>query len=360
MKMLNDEQIKKTAKASDRYEIKTSAESILLSAGPAKQEQKQAKPRKSFLPWLAGAGALVAATFVAVMVVDPLNFWKENPQKPSTSNVFDPGKNKKLANEILTFYSFSPKGSTDSSSVLRRFGLTSHRAIEERELGTIADQYERVEEGVRSLFDARSYQAVTVEQAFQYQEKTYAYETRFLDEESNIIARVYFNSTGDEDTLSDYSEALYYDSVSYYFARIEKEVEVEGSEREEEVKTILQHAETSDPTVYVVERETEYQGQSTERSYSYSVYENLADYRKDDDLFLESISFEFEDSSLEASCETRNGEEYEFSNIQRLSAYQYSFEAEVNDQDALVHLQYSSDYQRRTYSSETHQVVRGK
>lgn len=381
MKPLPDDSIREAFKNVERYEIKTTAEDILLAAGAQPVVEK--KTRKPFFkPFLItfASTAAVAAT-IAVLVVQP---WQRGDSGDHGDlpvlDILNPQKNKFLSDELMAFHAFSNGAQNDRALALRKAAIrvdeeqsddevpeeeNDSGSIDEALLGQIADRYEPLQSGIRSLFEAKDYEVVTVEKEagdeFVYEGKTFTFETRFLDDDSNILARLYFNPLRQEEDDGEVEvemEALYSDNESYFHAFIERESETEHDEQEEEVKTMMWSVDPTDPRLYVVEKEHEFSGTKSEDSYSYKTYASRETYERDEDDFLSAISFEMEEGEINAVYETPKEEETEFRNIKRHAEDHYSFRLEewtspedISVEKLDIDLRYEDDFATRIYSS---------
>ncbi|MDY4849509.1 MAG: hypothetical protein SO176_04585 [Bacilli bacterium] len=342
MKKINDQPILKIIKDHQNYQITTTSENILAAKDNHPVIIKKKNHKLSLILSLSSLALSCAVIIVGINMIF-------NNQKHQ-NDIYLPNKNKVISKQLLTFNAFNHL----SSSIKGRL-LKSNEGISENIFQHIVDNYEYVEEGIRNLFVIDQYSSVTVNTDFIYSDKAYTYETRLLDPNHHVYARIYYN-----DINNNQLDALYVYNEQYYQALIT----TKNKKDEEEVTTILSSLDEKDTYTYVIEKEKEYQGVKVENSYSYTTYSSLEDYRNDEDSYINKIEYELEDNDIDITYEnTTNNEEIEFTNIIKFDTSHYQFTVDEYEyqeeeiEDILIDLYYLEDNSRK-YIYSDYQIIK--
>ena len=345
----NDKDIKEMFENIDKYEIKTSSKQIINSFNASVNENK----KKPFLAPLfisfASLGIISAIVIPVVITINNSNNIIDN------QDIFNPTKNKYLENQLLTFNAF--KNGNNSSLMYRRSNITLEG------FNKVVNEYELVHQGVKQLFEINKYKSVTVDADFEYLENHYSFESRLLNENNEIISRLYFNDINNENDNKYSMKALYYYSNNYYNAEIFVKNHTDKNKTEEEVTTLLTNVDNSiDQKCYLIEKEQEYKGIKSENSYSLKSYESYEHYMSDDDNFVSSVEYENKDTKMSVNIEKDNNE-IEFENIIKKSNNVYQFDVDdfemddISISDITITLTYNDD-SSRTYSYSEYQITK--
>lgn len=286
------------------YQIATSAEKILAKAKTPKKRIPLA------LPLSFGGALLVAASVAAVFLLLPPSTPGEVPL-----SALSPKENAALGKEILSFHSFASFGKEGNQGFsLRRKGAQ----MGESDFLLGVQGYEGIQAGVRSLFDTPGY-AMNDEDAgdYVYDGVSYDRKCEILDGSSSLVATYYYGLASQEGEERSY-EGLYLEGDRVYSVAVRFEAE----EDETEVSTLFVPKDGIDGIVHRIEKEEEFEGASSESSYTYARFSSFDEIEDGEPLSL--LSYEFEDGILEASFEER-GAEWEFANIQKTGESSFSF-----------------------------------
>ena len=324
----NDKDIKEMFENIDKYEIKTSSKQIINSFNASVNENK----KKPFLAPLfisfASLGLISAIVIPVVITINNSNNIIDN------QDIFNPTKNKYLENQLLTFNAF--KNGNNSSLMYRRSNITLDG------FNKVVNEYELVHQGVKQLFEINKYKSVTVDNDFEYLGNRYSFESRLLNENNEIISRLYFNDINNENDNKYSMKALYYYSNNYYNAEIFVKNHTDKNKSEEEVTTLLTNVDKSiDQKCYLIEKEQ---------------------YISDDDNFISSVEYENKDTKMSVNIEKDNNE-IEFENIIKKSNNVYQFDLDdfemddVSISDITITLTYNDD-SSRTYTYSEYQITK--
>ena len=331
MKKINDQQILKIIKDHQNYQITTTSENILGAKDNHPVIIKKTNHKLSLIL------SLFSLALSSVVIIVGVNMIVNNENH--RNDIYLPNKNKIISKQLLTFNAFNHLSSSSKANEVISENIFQH----------IVDNYECVEEGIRNLFVIDQYSSITVNTDFIYQDKAYTYETRLLDPNHRVYARIYYN-----DVNNNQLDALYVYNEQYYEALIT----TKNKKDEEEVTTILSSLDGKDTYIYVIEKEKEYRGVKVENSYSYTTYLSLEDYRNDEDSYINKIEYELEDNDIDIVYEnTMSKEEIEFTNIIKFDTSHYQFtvdeyEYQEEIRDILIDLYYLEDNSRKYIYSD--------
>lgn len=367
MKPCNDQDIKKLVKENSNYEIKTTSKDILYAYQLEKQKEaaKQEEPSHKFKFGLI-FGSLSAVVMTGVIATSFIFLNKKSENNNSNfDEIFSPAKNTTVKNQLLTFSSL-----TDNSSLSTLRKLSHINEVEddndnendnlfnEDKLKEIAEVYEKVEGGVSTIFDFNEISVKTIEKEFSYANETYKYQDQFINKDNEIVSIFYHNdievSKDDEEVTSTFT-GLYEFNETYFKAILKEEKEVEEDEEEIEVEIIFKSLDSNVPYTYVVKKESEFESQKSENSYSYMIFNKSITGEFDEEDALEAIMFEYEDDEVELSyLNNLNQVNAEFNHIKKVNETKVTFTIEYESQDFegmyFVEVIYNED-NTRTYTS---------
>ncbi|MBO8427307.1 MAG: hypothetical protein IAC58_01950 [Firmicutes bacterium] len=350
MKLANDEKIKKIVKENSNYQIKTTSEEILntyrleQSINKNKVDTSKTKKKKFLMvsiPSLTGALALGAVLLVVFLPSkDNIN---DNPGgdvinppiiDPSFVGVSD---STELTSELLTFSTFNNSGKYNTTS-LNKF--RDRNNVTQEDFDTIINEFDNTYFGVSSLFSLNNTKVIDENFNSTINNETYLYKSSIYINDNTLIGTFYYNNLTEfteEDETNSYLKGLYVTNNLTYTVYLNNEIELEHYESEQELEALFININDSND-IYKVSKESETEGQGSENSYSYEIYETINDiYNEDNYVYKVQYSIEttgnHEEIELEITRkENRTEHTYTFQDILKVSDNVYTFYAEYENE----------------------------
>lgn len=350
MKLANDEKIKKIVKENSNYQIKTTSEEILntyrleQSINKNKVDTSKTKKKKFLMisiPSLTGALALGAVLLVVFLPS------KENiPDKPGgdviNPPIIDPSfvgvsDSTELTSELLTFSTFNNSGKYSTTS-LNKF--RDQNNVTQEDFDTIINEFDNTYFGVSSLFSLNNTKVIDENFNSTINNETYLYKSSIYINDNTLIGTFYYNNLTEfteEDETNSYLKGLYVTNNLTYTVYLNNEIELEHFESEQELEALFININDSND-IYKVSKESETEGQGSENSYSYEIYETINDiYNEDNYVYKVHYSIEttgnHEEIELEITRkENRTEHTYTFQDILKVSDNVYTFYAEYENE----------------------------
>ena len=350
MKLANDEKIKKIVKENSNYQIKTTSEEILntyrleQSINKNKVDTSKTKKKKFLMvsiPSLTGALALGA-----VLLVVFLPSKKNIPDNPGgdviNPPIIDPSfvgvsDSTELTSELLTFSTFNNSGKYSTTS-LNKF--RDRNNVTQEDFDTIINEFDNTYFGVSSLFSLNNTKVIDENFNSTINNETYLYKSSIYINDNTLIGTFYYNNLTEfteEDETNSYLKGLYVTNNLTYTVYLNNEIELEHFESEQELEALFININDSND-IYKVSKESETEGQGSENSYSYEIYETINDiYNEDNYVYKVHYSIEttgnHEEIELEITRkENRTEHTYTFQDILKVSDNVYTFYAEYENE----------------------------
>lgn len=350
MKLANDEKIKKIVKENSNYQIKTTSEEILntyrleQSINKNKVDTSKTKKKKFLMisiPSLTGALALGAVLLVVFLpskknITDNPGGDVINPPiiDPSFVGVSD---STELTSELLTFSTFNNSGKYSTTS-LNKF--RDQNNVTQEDFDTIINEFDNTYFGVSSLFSLNNTKVIDENFNSTINNETYLYKSSIYINDNTLIGTFYYNNLTEfteEDETNSYLKGLYVTNNLTYTVYLNNEIELEHFESEQELEALFININDSND-IYKVSKESETEGQGSENSYSYEIYETINDiYNEDNYVYKVHYSIEttgnHEEIELEITRkENRTEHTYIFQDILKVSDNVYTFYAEYENE----------------------------
>lgn len=350
MKLANDEKIKKIVKENSNYQIKTTSEEILntyrleQSINKNKVDTSKTKKKKFLMisiPSLTGALALGA-----VLLVVFLPSKKNIPDNPGgdviNPPIIDPSfvgvsDSTELTSELLTFSTFNNSGKYSTTS-LNKF--RDQNNVTQEDFDTIINEFDNTYFGVSSLFSLNNTKVIDENFNSTINNETFLYKSSIYINDNTLIGTFYYNNLTEfteEDETNSYLKGLYVTNNLTYTVYLNNEIELEHFESEQELEALFININDSND-IYKVSKESETEGQGSENSYSYEIYETINDiYNEDNYVYKVHYSIEttgnHEEIELEITRkENRTEHTYTFQDILKVSDNVYTFYAEYENE----------------------------
>lgn len=355
MNKFNDEKIIKNVKNSENYQIKTTSSSILYSYNNLKKEEPKKTSHKKYFV-LGGLGTLVLASSIALVSVLVMRSYGSNNGEENI-NIFDPSKNASLANELITFSSFSNENSSIKSLALYKNEARDNATQQEFE--TVVNKYDTIESGVKDLFLANEVKTRYEETSFKYLDITYIYKVElYYENTKEIISTIYYDEDNLDQLKSKSINGLYKDkNNAYFYLNIITEEEQDEDETEKKVSLLFKSCDINNKKVIRIYKESEYEGIESEDVYSYGIYKD----EKEKDPYYELV-YDIENEEDEKEFEVsiyENNEEYKFKDILEIDSNHYTFLVDDFldiEFDQTIDLKYQGS--NRLYSADGYQTIK--
>lgn len=343
-KISNDNSIVETVKKTNQYKIKTSANDILQAFEKEKSESKAKGKTKKKIIFGAIGSSLLASGAICGIVFSVLNSQNNTTLKPEeVVEYFSPTSNESLKKQLITFSGF--KGNFSSETINNKITLNSinnrndfedddedddENNLLEEDFNEIVDQFDIVQDTIRTVFDVDKYSIIEKSVDFSYQDRNYDILNQCVSDNNKELFSLYLNSKDmiakDNDNLFFYS-GLYCVGNDYYLSKFKEEKVKYDNQFSVEVIMERITEGVEDKHIYVMKKESEYKSQKSENCYSFSIYANLNELHKEQNaLFFSELEYKNKDNHLEMELFIKNRiNTFEFEDIYKHDESTISF-----------------------------------
>lgn len=323
------EEIEKDIKNASSYQIKLSANDILMA-----YEKKKAQPKKSLFPKFSFAVAAFSCASVLALAIIVPNLINNNQ-----TTIVDPQKDVKWGTRSQTAFQLYTGLSLISDKNSSSLKLLRKSYIDDSSFDKIVTTYNKSIDTLNVLFEGGIYKENVIEKG-SYKGQYGQYQYKMIISDYVFLNNMSFEDDEDEKETELKGEIINENS-SNYLVELNKEHDLEDNEEEIEMTIFLEND-------YKIEIEQEHE--QNEIEYKYSLY------HQDDVIYQESISLENNKDKI-SDCNMvimNEDQEYTFENI-HYEETSLLCEYEMDEYQGELIVEYSNN-NRRFIDKETQKV----